>query len=454
MNKEMKKVCLICILCSSIFVFFLLRTESRYKAYPIGDAAFYTLMAVHYNSPNVIHPPLPVFYSKRLLPSLLVGLMTSPFIEKNRITDLSNSDMLMLDKYRSIHAPIRKGYLVLNLVAHILTVLFLYITLSRLGVSQVLSVGLSLLFMTFFIPVRLYICWPQMADPLGFMFMAMMFYFLITSSWKSFLAVSIPAVITRENTLFLVPCFWIALIYHRSMRLQNKLLLILVSLMPIAVFLYLQLHPYFPSVAHYPNTNSPIPLSDSLIKIIGFDYIYLIFYHLRTIFHNGMYLSLLLMPFYVFGPLSFVFFKVGIWKSFLKKYFYLAPWVFINFFLGLVIDRQMFYLFPLVFSVAGLVIQKLLRAPPKQAVFIISIFLLNMYLYDGWTVVNQQNILFSDWHQLEFVFEKKGILFLFIKTLKVGAWMFLSLWFLNKNTFGLPIRWRKNMERCNGRYYT
>lgn len=426
-----------------IFSYFALNTESRYAYFPLGDAKTYTLMAIHYNNPATIKEPLPTIYTTRMLPSMVVGFLSSWQLKNEDIDKISYFSDLDSPENFDVNYVISRNFRILNFFMNFFTVYFLYLIFCHLKFSKALCISLALSFMTFFIPVRLYVCWSQMTDPAGFMFIAAMFYCILKNRPWMFIVLSALCVFVRENTLFLLPCFWLYLFSFRSPPIR-KILFFIMSFTPIILFFYLRAHTYFPSTITVPYSQFIISYRSSLTAPFNLlvDYFYLLFYHLRMLSIYSLGLNIISMPFYNFGILAFLLLlehKETV--SLCKKYYYFLPYILFSFLIGINIDRQFFYLFPVIFIMAGHIINRHLAAKGNLIIFFLAIiFWLNFYLYGHFIPVAQENILFIDKHQLEYILTKGELWRMVVRLIMVGIAGIFSYTFIQKwnKKIGIP----------------
>lgn len=212
------------------------------------------------------------------------------------------------------------------------------------------------------------------------------------------------------------------------------------SLIPIILFFYLRAHPYFPAMITVPHSQYIISYRTSLPAPFNllWDYFYLISYHLHMLSTYSLGINIILMPFYTFGILAFLLlFSLKETVSLLKKYYYFLPYLLFSLLIGINIDRQFFYLFPIIFILAGHILNRHFAAKGNLLLFFLAvIFWLNFYLYGHFIPVTQENMLSIDKHQLEYIVTKGELWKLIVRLIMVavaGLFSYVSLKKWNKD---------------------
>lgn len=422
-NSFLQSVAMI-LICFFIYIFFLITTESRYKDVPWGDAAYYTMMAAHYNAPEKIQNKIPTIYAMRALPSIIVGIGVSSFISPEDRETLVNAAQLQTNsRYMNVNTVVRRGYLVFNGLCHLLTVWLLYRIFLFLGFCPEICFGLPVVFMTFYIPVRLYIYWPQMADPLGFLILASSFYALVRGWLWRLLACLLLTIFVRENNLLLIPSLWTLLFFSKDLSKPRKILWIATSILPLLVFLWFRKHSYFPTEIKLPFCPTNDATNLNLPSLVP-DYFFLIFYQFTKVKGWIGALRIGLIFFYTFGPLSFILIaEPQSCLTALRKHSWLVPYFVLTLAAGLLVsvDRYLFYLYPIIFILIAYVINEKLDAFGSKW-FLLGTCMLNLVLYSAFSPITDSNILTGDYRLLELLYlnNRSEVIPLAFKTLFIN----------------------------------
>ncbi len=346
------------------FTYFSLITKNVNRHYSKGDASTYTLMVLHMDDPEKIEQTLPIIYSQRIVPPLITYLLGY-----RQFKDLGDSaDHITTGADTGKVTAITSNQLVWhywnisNFIAYSLQLFFIFLILLHLKVERRINLFLLAIYSTWFLSIRLYVDWVQMPDPWAFTFLAIAAYCTLKRNTPGFIVSILLGSLCKEMLLFMLPTYiWRRATAKDSMprRLAESFA---AGAVPLLLFFWLREHPHFASEVLIPNsiTAPEAPSWNRLLPQLG-DYLYLIYYHYSYRLQLGpLYLlDILLIPIGTFAGLS----ALLLWSTkeaarTLLEQAYWLPFIALTAVVGINVDRYIFYIFPAVILLSGLVLQK------------------------------------------------------------------------------------------------
>lgn len=345
--------------------FFRAITPSEYENFPKGDAKIYTLMAIHFDTPEKIREPLPIFYTQRLFPAFMGFLLSYPVKDITVADMITAQDDTLSKKAININGQIRLAWEISNFISYFIQFLFLFLLLRHFKITLNLSYFMLAVYSMWFLTMRLYVNWVQMTDPWAFAFLSAASYFLVTFNTFGFLVAVVLGSLCKESVLFIVPTFiWKALSERKKVGLK-PLNLMLVAFVPALIFMLVRNYPYFPSTMITPNgpeaARAALGESDGIWRVIS-DYLFLIKFHYFykiDINLRSFLIDSLLIPFGTFSALSY--FLVWHFKDAYKSLIevnYWIPYIFLTFIISFNVGRHLIYLFPPVILLSAIILQR------------------------------------------------------------------------------------------------
>jgi len=361
MPKNYKSVVIILVMGIMFFTYYVLTTKSEYVLTPEGDSKTYTLMTLHFGTPENVKDEMPAMYTRRIFPAFVAHLFMYPYKLRNRsaVNAVSTYKDMVRIGFIDINRQVFSAWLLSNLVAYLLQLFFLYKLLSRLKIDEKIIFCMLAIYSTWFLSVRLYVNWVQMPDPWAFAFLSAASYFMVTYNRAGFFISVLLGSLCKEMLLFIVPSFlWLNFLRERPRDFILKSLPL--AALPFLLFIFMRAYPYFPSKISAPNMPSLVHHAIVSHGTWLSDYLEILYYH--TIYRmqggTGYYLDTLFIPIGAFAGISFFLIR-HCTKALriLRENAYWIPYLFFISLIGLNVDRYIFYLFPLIIILSAKILE-------------------------------------------------------------------------------------------------
>jgi len=382
-------------------------TGTEYVKIPQGDAEYYSMMALFFEYPEEVPGQVPLFYSQRLFPPFMGYLLSSQFVQR-----LENgrfyTDTEIYSYWETNFRVLRYAWEVSNLIAYFITVLFIFLLLSHFKIKTRVIWVLIAIYSMWFVTVRLYVNWVQMADPWSFAFLSAASYFLAVSGSIGFLVTIVLGLLCKESVLFLLPSYLWKTASEGGLKGRGLIKTIPVVIIPVLVFFLVRKFPYFPSILTSPDTalSDAAPIEANGMPGMIADYLYLIKYHYFSRLGEDPFMfmaDMVLIPFGTFSALlCFLIWHYRRTYQCLKKVSYWIPFAIFTLLTGVNVGRHLIYLFPVVLLAAALVLNQGFdrKHLAYLSVFLLAVTFAQNQLYVAATTLSDIS-LFSTRHQLE-----------------------------------------------------